>query len=220
MIARDVSERKPVEEHHRLLLAELNHRVKNMLATVLSIANRTIDEAESLDAFRRSFTGRIRALSETQTLLTRTNWGGVSMRDLLRVEAAPHITEGNRTFVLEGPDLLLTPRAALTLALVIHELTTNAVKHGALSVPAGKVSVTWRATGRRGRGCVFIEWLESAGPRVKMPKRRGFGRKLIEEGLSYELGGKAELRFESGGFICRMQLPAADTLDEYPRPTS
>jgi two-component system CheB/CheR fusion protein len=221
LIARDVTERKQAEERQRLLLAELNHRVKNMLATVLSIANQTIDDAESLTLFRRSFTGRIRALSETQNLLTRTNWAGVTMRDVLQVEAAPHVKPGSENFVLDGPELLLTPRAALTLALITHELTTNALKYGALSVPAGRVHVRWSVTGPRERRCVVVEWKESGGPKVKAPKRRGFGRKLIEEGLSYELGGKAELSFDSNGFNCRIELPAADTLaDEHTGSTS
>jgi two-component sensor histidine kinase len=221
LIARDVTERKHAEERQRLLLAELNHRVKNMLATVLSIANQTIDDAESLSTFRRSFTGRIRALSETQNLLTRTNWTGVTMRDVLQAETAPHIKQGSENFVLEGPELLLTPRAALSLALVTHELTTNAIKYGALSASTGKVYVKWSVTGPRDRRCVVVEWKEAGGPKVKAPKRRGFGRKLIEEGLSYELGGKAELRFDPDGFNCRIELPAADTLtDEHAGPIS
>jgi two-component system CheB/CheR fusion protein len=221
VIARDISERKQAEERQRLLLAELNHRVKNMLATVLSISNQTIDDAESLDSFRQSFTGRIRALSETQNLLTRTNWSGVTMRDVMRFEAAPHVRRRDENFTLEGPELLLTPRAALTLALVTHELTTNAVKYGALSAPAGRVLVKWSVTGLRDRRCVIVEWRESGGPKAKAPKRRGFGRKLIEEGLSYELGGTAELRFDSGGFTCRIELPAGDSLiDEYPESPS
>jgi two-component system CheB/CheR fusion protein len=212
LIARDVTERKQAEERQRLLLAELNHRVKNMLATVLSIANQTIDDADSLTEFQRSFTGRIRALSETQNLLTRTNWTGVTMRDVLQTEVAPHVKHRSENFELDGPALLLTPRAALSLALVTHELTTNSLKYGSLSVPTGKVHVKWSVTGPRDRRSVVIEWIESGGPAVRKPKRRGFGRKLIEEGLSYELGGKAELRFDGSGFNCRIEIPAADTL--------
>lgn len=212
LIARDVTERKQAEERQRLLLAELNHRVKNMLATVLLIANQTIDDAESLKAFRRSFTGRIRALSETQNLLTRTNWTGVTLRDVLQVEVAPHLKSGSGNFVLDGPELLLSPRAALTLALITHELATNALKYGALSVPDGKVLVRWAIAGSRGQRSVALEWRETGGPKVKAPRRRGFGQRLIEEGLSYELGGKAELRFDADGFNCKIELPAADTL--------
>ena len=216
LIARDITERKQAEERQRLLLAELNHRVKNMLATVLSIANQTIDDTESLAAFRSSFTGRIRALSETQNLLTRTNWVGVTMRDVLQVEAAPYIKQGSDNFVLEGPELLLTPRAALTLALITHELTTNALKYGALSVPTGKVTVRWSVAGSGADRKVMIEWAESGGPKVKAPKRRGFGRRLVEEGLAYELGGQAELRFDAEGFNGKIALSAADTLANEP----
>jgi two-component system CheB/CheR fusion protein len=217
LIARDVTERKQAEERQKLLLAELNHRVKNMLATVLSIANQTIDDAESLASFRRSFAGRIRALSETQNLMTRTNWTGATMRDVLQAEAAPHIKLGSDRVVLDGPGFLITPRAALTLALISHELMTNAAKYGSLSVPGGRVAVRWNVTGLGKERRVVVDWRETGGPKVAQPKRRGFGRRLIEEGLSYELGGKAELRFDSSGFNCRVELPAADTLaDEYP----
>jgi two-component system, chemotaxis family, CheB/CheR fusion protein len=217
VIARNITERKHAEERQRLLLAELNHRVKNMLATVLSIANQTIDDTQAPIDFRRSFTGRIRALSETQNLLTRTNWSGVTLYDVLQIEAAPHLKQGHENFVVVGPALLLTPRAALSLALVAHELTTNSLKYGALSSPSGSVNVSWSVSGPRDRRSVVIEWKEAGGPPVKAPRRRGFGRRLIEEGLSYELGGKAELRFETGGFTCRIELPVLDTLaDDHP----
>ena len=214
LIARDVTERRQAEERQRLLLAELNHRVKNTLATVLSVANQTLEDAASVAEFRQAFTGRIRALSETQNLLTRTNWAGASIRDLIRAEAAPYVRQDGANFKLDGPEILLTPRAALSLALVIHELMTNASKHGALSSPSGGVEVIWSVRRDGNERTVKLEWTESGGPRVKPPTRRGFGRRLIEEGISYELAGRAELAFASGGLRCRIEVPASDALTD------
>jgi two-component system CheB/CheR fusion protein len=220
LIARDIADRKQAEERQRLLLAELNHRVKNMLATVLSIANQTADDADTLTSFRKSFTGRIRSLSETQNLLTRTNWAGATMRDVLQAEAAPYIKQDGANFELNGPDLLLTPRAALSLALVVHELTTNALKYGALSRPAGRIAVSWNLGGAGSNRHLKLEWKETGGPKVKPPSRRGFGRRMIEEGLSYELGGNAELNFDPGGFNCTIEVSAGDAVaDEQGRPS-
>jgi two-component sensor histidine kinase len=215
----DITERTRAEAHQRLLLAELNHRVKNMLATILSIANQTMADGGTLAAFQKAFTGRIRALSETQNLLTRTNWTGVTMRDVLRAEIAPYLKQGSANFTLDGPEVMLTPRAALSLALVAHELTTNAGKYGALSQPAGRVAVRWGVAGAGAKACLTLEWEESGGPAVEPPARRGFGRRLIEEGLAYELGGKAELDFDPDGFHCRIELPAADAIvNEHTKP--
>jgi two-component system CheB/CheR fusion protein len=215
----DITERIHAEEHQRLLLAELNHRVKNMLATILSIANQTITDGGTLADFQKAFTGRIRALSETQNLLTRTNWTGVTLRDVLRAEAAPYAKQGSTNFAMNGPDVMLTPRAALSLSLVVHELTTNAVKYGALSRPRGRVAIRWSMIDAGAEARLRFEWLESGGPPVKQPTRRGFGRRLIEEGLTYDLGGKAELAFDPGGFQCRIELPAADAIvNEHSRP--
>jgi two-component system CheB/CheR fusion protein len=214
LIARDITERRQAEERQRLLLAELNHRVKNTLATVLSVANQTLEDAASVAEFRQAFTGRIRALSETQNLLTRTNWAGASIRDLIRAEATPYVRQDGANFRLDGPEILLTPRAALSLALVIHELMTNASKHGALSSPSGRVEVIWSIRRDSNERTVKLEWTESGGPRVKPPTRRGFGRRLIEEGISYELAGRAELAFAPGGLRCRIEVPASDALTD------
>ena len=196
----DVTDRVLAERQQKLLLDELNHRVKNTLATVQSIASQTLRTAPDPAAFREAFEARLMALSATHDLLTATSWRSAQLRDVLLSEVQPH---GAERYSLSGPDVALAPAPAVALGLLAHELSTNAAKYGALSVPEGRVSVDWRVEG----GTLDLAWRETGGPPVTPPQRRGFGSRLIERSLEGALGGAAELDFAAAGLVCRVRLP-------------
>lgn len=196
----DLTERRQAEMRQKLLLNELNHRVKNTLATVQAIAAQTLRTAVSPEAFRTDFTARLLALSQTHNLLTRSNWEGVSLRDVLRQELSPY---DDRRVVLTGPEVSLGPVAAVTLGMAFHELTTNAAKFGALSQPAGQVRVAWEIDPHNR---LHLDWSEAGGPPVAAPRRRGFGARLIERGLALE-AGEAHLAFPPNGVHCTINMP-------------
>ncbi len=200
----DLTERKEAEKRQTVLLDELNHRVKNTLATVLAISAQTFRTAKSPEAFHEAFEGRLLALSQTHNLLNRCCWTGVSLRDILMQELAPyHSVDGGR-FLLDGEGLKLGPVMAVTLGMAFHELATNAAKYGALSVPGGRVRVAWRISSP---GRLHLEWQEMDGPPVLPPRRRGFGSRLIEEALAGDLDAKVRLHFLSQGVRCSMEMP-------------
>jgi PAS domain S-box-containing protein len=205
-IGRDMTEAKRAEAHLRLLIDELNHRVKNTLAIVQGIAQQTFKAGTEPVAARHAFEGRLAALSEAHNLLTREHWGPVSMAGIIGDAVAPHDAVGQR-FTLEGPDLVLAPRTAISLALAIHELATNAVKHGALSRPEGRVAIRWQRTGTFDEPRLQLTWTESGGPPVHEPSRRGFGTRMIERGLAAELGGTVRIAFAREGLVCTVDAP-------------
>jgi PAS domain S-box-containing protein len=206
-VSMDITARKQAEERQKLLLNELNHRVKNTLATVQSIAGQTLRTAASAASFQDAFEARLVALSQTHNLLTDQNWEGASLHALLVMELTPHaggLDGGGTRFAIESDrDVRLTPKAAVALGMAIHELAANAVKHGALSAPAGRVTVA--SSARNGR--LELEWRESGGPPVASPQRRGFGGRLLEQGLAGELSGQVRLDYAPAGLSCRMELP-------------
>lgn len=188
------------------LTRELNHRVKNTLANVLSIIVLTRRRATDLDSFAESLEGRIRALSATHDLLTQSEWGSTPVAAVIRAELAPYAQDADRHLTLAGPDVDLAPNDALSLGLAIHELATNAAKYGALSVEGGKVSVVWeRLPGDLAR----IEWRETGGPPIdpETARKRGFGTDLIERVVAHELHNPVELVFEPDGVRCRLVIP-------------
>jgi two-component sensor histidine kinase len=195
----DISERKRAEERQKVMIDELNHRVKNTLATVQSIAMQTIADAGSLEHFRSSYEGRLVTLSRAHDLLTRTQWEGAALGDVLRQELDAF---GPGRFTLEGPDVQLSARAALSLSMIIHELSTNTAKYGALS-GAGRVDVKWALDG----DALRLDWVESGGPPVETPTRRGFGTRLIERAAIRELAGSADLDFPADGLRCTIRVP-------------
>ncbi|MET0251135.1 MAG: CHASE domain-containing protein [Novosphingobium sp.] len=186
------------------LTRELNHRVKNTLANVLSIVSLTKRRASDLDSFATSLEGRIRALSATHDLLTQSEWGTTPIRSVVSAELAPYVVEDDKHLELSGPDVELAPNDALSLGLAIHELATNAAKYGALSVLEGKVVVTWRLITR---DLARVEWAELDGPPVSPQRRRGFGTELIEKIVAHELRNPVDLRFEPAGVRCTLTLP-------------
>ena len=186
------------------LTRELNHRVKNTLANVLSIIALTRRRATNLDEFADGIDGRIRALSATHDLLTQSDWGTTPIRAVIEAELVPYAQEGDHEIELQGPDIQLAPNDALSLGLAMHELATNAAKYGSLSKPGGKVAVHWRLIAE---ALVRVEWQESGGPPVSQKRGRGFGTDLIERIVAHELKNPVELTFAPEGVRCVLTLP-------------
>ena len=198
-------ERERAYAQERLLMAELDHRVKNTLASIQVLVTQTSRYAESLADFAQQLVQRIQSMSRAHSLLTQSRWEGVSIATLLH-EELDHYGQAGATVSLSGPEVALTPKAALALSLAVHELVANAAKYGALSRAAGRVLVSWAPV--RGRG-IDIIWRESDGPAVSPPRRRGFGSTLIERALALETGGRSKLHFPSEGVRCDIFLPAS-----------
>ena len=193
-----------LQERQTMMLHELNHRVRNTLTTVQSLARqsrRTDETGERLE-------GRIISLSKTHDLLSRDDWAGASLRTVLENELAPFRDGRNDRFRIDGPDIDLSPRYVLALGMTLHELTTNAAKYGALSSETGCVDIVWRITMPAGHARrLAMEWRESGGPMVTDPPRRGYGTRLINGGIGHELGGKVQLDFDVAGLRCTLDVP-------------
>jgi two-component sensor histidine kinase len=197
--AADLIERKEAELHQQLLINELNHRVKNMLATVQAIAGQTFRGARADPNAREAFEARLIALSDAHSILTQEDWEGAEIHAILARVVEPHT--GRERLRVQGPPIRLSPKAALALAMGLHELATNAVKYGALSNRTGKVAVTWAVEGSR-PGSLHLQWRESGGPTVTPPNRKGFGSRLIERNLPLELNGQAKIEYRAEGIVC------------------
>ncbi len=205
--SQDVTERRLADERQALLLHELNHRVKNTLATVQSVASLTRRSAELGDPGAwDAFLGRLQGLAKTNDLLTSASWKGALLRDVLRNELDPYQDSLRQRIRLRGPEIELKPGAVLALGLAIHEMATNATKYGSLSVAEGRISVMWAITGGA-NPLLLVEWVESGGPPVKPPQRQGFGTKLIQRGLAQQLGGEIKLDFAPAGVHCVITFP-------------
>ncbi|WP_419814200.1 HWE histidine kinase domain-containing protein [Glacieibacterium sp.] len=202
------SERARVYERDQLLMAELDHRVKNTLANIQALVVQTSRSATSLTGFVEDLDGRIRAMAKAHSLLTQSNWEGVSVAKLVGDELDAY-GRGGAELSVEGPSVVLVPKASLALSLAVHELATNAAKYGALSVAGGHVSVDWHCLENHD---LRLVWREQGGPLVVAPSRRGFGSRLIERALSLETAGRSEIRFERAGVVCEITLPAAAIL--------
>jgi PAS domain S-box-containing protein len=211
IITRDISERRRAQERQNLLVAELSHRVKNALATVLSIANQTLSRAESLDEFARSFRGRVQALAAAHSLLAAVDWDVAALRALVEQALRPYASSDGSNVRISGDGVLLRPSATLTFSLVLHELATNAAKYGALQKPGGFVAVDWNIRSNGGRE-LHLRWTETGGPPVRAPVRRGFGLELIERSLAHELDGQAVLDYRVEGLSCEITLPLTDSV--------
>jgi two-component sensor histidine kinase/integral membrane sensor domain MASE1 len=195
------------KERLQLMVAELDHRVKNVLATVSAVAAHTMSASSSTDHFVSALDGRLRSLASTHELLSHRRWRGLTLSDLLRRELAPYRMSNNSE--IEGPDVTLSAEAGQAVAMVLHELTTNAAKHGALSTREGRVCVRWHwPPNGNGQDRLVIEWEESGGPSVEVPSRSGFGTSVIGDLIPYELGGRVDLAFARGGIKCRVEIPS------------
>ncbi|MFL0357646.1 HWE histidine kinase domain-containing protein [Erythrobacter sp. GH1-10] len=197
-------ERKRAQEQQDLLIAELNHRVRNILNLIRSLVSQSQDEAMSVSEFTRILGGRISALASAHDNITRDNWAPASLAKLFETELGAYLDEKKDRFQLTGADVLVRPEAYTVLALVVHELVTNSAKYGSLCDRTGKLSVALRINRF---GDLDIRWRESGGPAVKPPTRRGFGSTIIERSIPYELKGEAELRFEPSGLEADFTLP-------------
>jgi two-component sensor histidine kinase len=204
--AREKTERRQAEAQLRLLVAELSHRVNNTIAIIQSIATQTLRNAESLEDFEESFLARLLSLGKTHDLLSRTNWAGVLLREILAAELDPYQMCDEARCFFEGPDVELFPSAALTLALTFHELATNAAKYGALSRDEGRLHVAWNRVPDGTGDILVLTWREEGGPPVRAPARRGFGSRLIEQSMA-ALGGSAEMTYAAEGLRCDIHIP-------------
>lgn len=203
----DVSERKSGEERQRLLLRELNHRVKNTLATVQALATQTVRHAHDPAQFLEAFSGRLRALGLAHGLLSDREWRGIALSELIRLEVKPFDDADNPRIRINGEHLLLSPDQALGLGLILHELAGNALKHGSLSAPAGVVELSWKVDGGRHARRLVLTWLERGGPPVEQPNRYGFGSILIRRSLSKILSSEVKHEFRRDGVRAEISMP-------------
>lgn len=193
------------ETLHSLLIDELNHRVKNTLATVQSLASQTFRNSTDTEA-RSKFSARLGALGRTHDTLSAQKWDGANIDEVIDATLAPFQTANVDRIRSSGPSMRLSPRAVVVLSMAIHELATNAVKYGALSTPAGRIRIDWHKNDQGGKTTVSLCWQESGGPPVTPPERTGFGSTLIEQGFAAQLNGKAELDFASDGVKCTLEF--------------
>lgn len=210
-VVQDVTARRDADEQRENLVIELDHRIKNILAAVQSVAGQSARKASSLDGFLKAFNGRLKAMSSAHDLLSAARWRGATLARIAAAElggVAPNQTRW------DGPELFLTPKAAAALSLTLHELAVNAVKYGSLSVESGRVEVVWRAAPGGGFN---LEWLETGGPMTTPPEVRGFGMTLIEDVVGRELGGQATVEYKRSGVTARIHA-AADALVDEPEP--
>jgi len=204
----DVTERKKSEERTKLLIDELNHRVKNTLATVQAIIAQTLKDRNPGSEIRETVEARLQSLARSHDLLTRENWEGASLHEVVRQALHPFVRAGDDGQVqMDGRPLRLRPKVALSLGMTLHELATNASKYGALSVEAGRIAIRWSTDATPGKPSIELSWQEGGGPTVRPPARKGFGSRLIEQGLAHELGGHAQLRFLPEGVHCTINFP-------------
>lgn len=211
-MAQDVTERKTAEQHKKLLLDELNHRVKNTLATVQALAAHTARSSHSAEDFRQRFEPRLLALSSAHDRLTKNDWRGVHLKDIVEGELQAHKGAESRISA-EGPDIVLPPRVSLSLSMALHELATNALKYGALSVPDGRIDVEWsvaRDASGRYPTRLCISWEESGGPRVEKPQSEGFGSRLLRV-TGAELRGEITTDWRPQGLKWELGFPLAQT---------
>jgi len=210
----DVTEMREAEERQRLLVNELNHRVKNTLATVQSIARQSMRNAESMAEFEDKFTARLLALSNAHNLLAREIWQGAPLADVMHEVLDPFRTQGGpERITLSGPLVTLKPAAAVIIGMVFHELATNAAKYGALTKDAGRVTITWKTGRSDNEGpIVDIVWQETGGPPVAPPRRRGFGSRLSGQGFAQETGATVDVDYEPAGVVCRIRMPLSERI--------
>ncbi|MCX7367191.1 MAG: PAS domain-containing protein [Alphaproteobacteria bacterium] len=210
IVFRDVTDLRNAEEHRELLINELNHRVKNTLAMVQAIAAQTFRGVDA--SVRADFDQRLMTLSSVHNLLTDRNWDSAELHDVVRASLRPHLGGERVRLAYSGPDFRLKPRSAVAMSMALHELGTNALKYGALSNDAGRVTLDWKAEGGRFR----FKWEESGGPSTTPPTRTGFGSRMIERGLSSELQGDVNIDYRPQGVVCTIDSPLDAIRDEAP----
>ena len=205
-IARDITEKRRNEERRQLLVNELNHRVKNTLATVQSLAAQTF-RGETHTPLFRQFESRLVALSRAHDVLTREDWEGVYLRDLIAETIAPICIHPEQRFRISGPSLRLRPKLALSLSMAFHELCTNAAKYGALANETGRIEIGWEVREADPERCLHLRWQETGGPKVEAPRQKGFGSRLLERALHREFDAQVTLSFAASGLVCEIHVP-------------
>ena len=202
----DITARKRAEERQDALLAELDHRVKNVLARVAVVSMYTRQGSNSMDEFVRALDGRIQSMAAAHSLLSQSRWHGVGLTDLVRHQLAPYATDANTA--ISGPDVMLSAAATQAVAMVLHELVTNAAKYGALSSPQGRVSVSWdRRSEGKAAASLAMAWREFGGPAIAATTTSGYGTSLIRDLIPHELGGTVDLTFAPNGVHCSIEIP-------------
>ncbi|MET3665042.1 HWE histidine kinase domain-containing protein [Caulobacter sp. 1776] len=211
--SRDVTGERTAEAHRQLLVNELNHRVKNTLATVQSIAKQSLRNAGVEPSVRDALEGRLMAIAATHNVLTDQNWSAASLRQIVDGSVTPYRSNPGQ-LTITGEDLKVSPKPAVVMALAFHELAINALKYGALSAPAGHVDIRWSI---EDGGELYIEWAERGGPPVRQPERRGFGSRIVEMALPNELGGAVAVEYRAEGLRCSIRSPlsALDKIDAF-----
>ena len=200
----DITERKEGEAHLRLLMRELTHRSKNLLAVIQAMARQTAKHTGSVQSFLERFSARVQALARSHDILVQESWHGASLKELVRSQLAYYLEREPDQVAIEGPDVRLKPEAAQSLGLALHELASNAAKFGALSQAGGRVEINWRPLDDAG---IVLVWRETKGPKVSAPKRRGFGSMVIEHNLARALDADVNLDFATDGLTCRVAVP-------------
>jgi two-component sensor histidine kinase len=214
-IVTDVTDRKAAEDHIQFLMHEISHRSKNLLMVIQSIARRTARTAGSMEEFERRFERRLQGLAASHDVLVSKNWHGAPLADLVRQQLVPFAEIQGSRIELAGPDVVVTAEAAQALGLAIHELATNAIKYGALSMPAGKVSVSWALQDDAGAAsALLLNWAEQGGPQVTRPERKGFGHVVIGEMVERSLGARVAMEFAPQGLNWSVSIPAANLVSE------
>jgi PAS domain S-box-containing protein len=210
-LALDITERMRAEKHQKVLMAELDHRVKNILARVAAVVKYTFEGGRSTSELIRALDGRIQSMADAHALLSQSHRHGVSLADLVQRQLAPYTSKTN--IVISGPDITLTTVSTQALAMVLQELVTNAAKYGSLSTPHGRVSVNWdRRHSADGVARVVIAWRETCGPSTKDPSPSGYGTSLIRNLIPHELGGIVNLVFAPDGLHCDIEIPLKESL--------
>jgi two-component sensor histidine kinase len=203
VVFRDTTDRHVAEVQRDLLVKELEHRVKNTLTIVQSIAAQTFRHSNVDPAVQRAFEGRLITLSNVHAVLTQHSWDSAELHEVVHSALRAHGVPGEQHFTIDGPELRLSPQSAVAVSMAVHELATNAMKYGALSTAAGHVDVGWSVVGGRFRW----SWRERGGPKVKVPRRKGFGSRMIERALALQLSGKVAIEYAAKGVVCTIDAP-------------
>ena len=204
----DLTRHKQEQDHSKMLIDELNHRVKNTLTTVQSIVWQALRKASDPELIREAIESRLHALSRSHDLLTTENWEGAGLLDVVKAALEPFAGGRPERIVITGEDIRLPPKATLALGIAFHELATNAVKYGAFSDEKGSISIAWKIEATPQGNRLILDWQEKDGPPVTPPSRKGFGSHVIERGLAHELEGDVDLSYKANGVACTINIPA------------
>lgn len=210
-VVTDVTDRKLAEEHNNILMRELTHRAKNLLAVIISIATQTGRNTNSFEEFKPRLTQRLQSLAASHDLLVLKSWQGASLSDLVRDQLAPFVETGSSRLNVSGPEVMVAPKSAEALGMALHELATNAVKYGALSGTAGQVSIVWGwNTPLEIPSILKLQWIERGGPAVSQPKHKGFGYIVCQRVVTDLIGGTVQIYFRPEGLSWRLSIPATN----------